>query len=585
MCAVMLLAGCGGSSGSASDTSTPVIRGDVAASSLTVTGSPATAAVGTHITLTSAGGTGTEAVSYSTTSDGCKVIGAWLKTNTAGTCAVTATQGMQTGTATFTFTAAASSSDVSVPGTPPAPTVVAGDRKITVTVARGTSGGTPTSYRVYVTKGDTNGAEFCVVTGASGSCIFTGLTPGSTYRTWAHAANAAGLGYASELTTVTLPAMSSLTEERPGRPSAPTVVAGDGKVTSTVAAGNLGGAPASYTVTAYNTLNGTAAGTCTVTGESGSCAVTALTAGSTYTVTATAKNSAGDSGESNPSSSVTVPVPTVSVPGTPPAPTVVAGDGKITVTVAPGTSGGTPASYYVTAYTANGTSAGRKCTVTGASGFCEVTPLTAGSTYTVKAIAMNSAGNSGESVASSPVTVVAPLRTVTFNANGGTETMENQTANKSTPLKENVFKRSGYVFDGWSTTLNGDKAYGVGDNYTFGESATLYARWAAVPSTVTAPAATVPGAPELTSIARKSGTEVWVTFSAPSSTGGAPITEYTVTVKGPNGRILTQSFPAQAGKVPVGPLNNKGFYTFTVRAVNAVGTSEPSNRTRILYVG
>jgi len=63
-----------------------------------------------------------------------------------------------------------------------------------------------------------------------------------------------------------------------------------------------------------------------------------------------------------------------------------------------------------------------------------------------------------------------------------------------------------------------------------------------------------------------------VTFSAPSSNGGKPITEYTVTVKGPNGRILTQSFPAQAGRVSVGQLNNSGIYTFTVRAVNSVGT-------------
>ena len=175
--------------------------------------------------------------------------------------------------------------------------------------------------------------------------------------------------------------------------------------------------------------------------------------------------------------------------------------------------------------------------------------------------------------------VVAPSSTVTFNANGGTETMENQTANMSTPLKENVFKRSGYVFDGWSTTVNGDKAYGNGDNYTFGESATLYARWAAVPSTVVTQAATVPGAPELTALSRRSKTEVWVTFSAPSSTGGAPITGYTVTATR-NGVDVTQSFPAEAGRVSVGPLTRYAVYTFTVRAVNSVGTSEPSNASR-----
>jgi len=196
----------------------------------------------------------------------------------------------------------------------------------------------------------------------------------------------------------------------------------------------------------------------------------------------------------------------------PPAPTVVAATAKVTATVAAGTSGGTPTSYTVTAYDmVNGTAAGA-CTVVGSSGFCEVTPLTAGSTYTVKAFAKNTAGDSGASDASSPVTLAAPTSTVTQ-------------------------------------------------------------------------AATVPGAPELTSIARKSGTVVWVRFTAPSSDGGAPITGYTVTVNGPNGVSFTQSFPAQAGRVSFGPLNNKGFYTFTVRAVNSVGTSEPSNKTRILYLG
>jgi titin len=193
---------------------------------------------------------------------------------------------------------------------------------------------------------------------------------------------------------------------------------------------------------------------------------------------------------------------TVSAPGTPPAPTVVAGTAKVTATVAAGTSGGAPASYTVTAYAASGTAAGT-CTVTGASGSCDVTALTAGSTYTVKASAKNTGGTSGESVASSPVTVVA----------------------------------------------------------------------------------TVPGAPALTALSRRSKTEAWVTFSAPSSDGGQPVTEYTVTVKGPNGRTFTQSFPAPAGKVPVGSLNNGGFYTFTVRAVNSVGTSNPSNAMRYLNLG
>jgi hypothetical protein len=69
---------------------------------------------------------------------------------------------------------------------------------------------------------------------------------------------------------------------------------------------------------------------------------------------------------------------------------------------------------------------------------------------------------------------------------------------------------------------------------------------------------------------------VWVTFSAPSSTGGADITGYTVTATR-NGVDVTQSFPKEAGKVSVGPLPRNAEYTFTVRAVNSVGTAGPSS--------
>ena len=201
VCAVMLLAGCGGSGGSASDASTPVVRGDVAAtSSLAVSGTPATAAVGATIALSTAGGTGTEAVSYATSGTGCKVTDSSLTATAAGTCAVTATKGTQTGTATFTFAiplTLPSDTAVSAPGTPPVPTVVAGTDKVTVTVAPGTSGGAPTSYTVTAYRAGTFAAGTCTVTGASGFCDVTALTGGITYTVKATATNAAGTSGAS----------------------------------------------------------------------------------------------------------------------------------------------------------------------------------------------------------------------------------------------------------------------------------------------------------------------------------------------------------------------------------------------------
>jgi hypothetical protein len=312
------------------------------------------------------------------------------------------------------------------------------------------------------------------------------------------------------------------TKYPPERPPAPTVAVGDGKFTVTVTAGS-GNTPTYYMVYAAGASSnvyppGGKWPACKVTGAPGSCdfsnrmtdiykhgnqSITpAFFDGHRYSFDVVAYNEVGGSDSSSRTWVTFRDSSTVSAPGTPPAPTVVAGTAKVTATVAAGTSGGAPASYTVTAYAASGTAAGT-CTVTGASGSCDVTALTAGSTYTVKASAKNTGGTSGESVASSPVTVVA----------------------------------------------------------------------------------TVPGAPALTALSRRSKTEAWVTFSAPSSDGGQPVTEYTVTVKGPNGRTFTQSFPAPAGKVPVGSLNNGGFYTFTVRAVNSVGTSNPSNAMRYLNLG
>ena len=79
--------------------------------------------------------------------------------------------------------------------------------------------------------------------------------------------------------------------------------------------------------------------------------------------------------------------------------------------------------------------------------------------------------------------------TITFDANGGTGSMnpingicpgDNQT------LPANTFTRTGYTFDGWATSANGNKAYN--DKATIpniNSNITLYARWKANTYTIT----------------------------------------------------------------------------------------------------
>lgn len=67
---------------------------------------------------------------------------------------------------------------------------------------------------------------------------------------------------------------------------------------------------------------------------------------------------------------------------------------------------------------------------------------------------------------------------VTFNANGGSGAMADQTGSSATALSANAFTRSGYVFAGWNTAANGSgTAYADGASYAFSSSTTLYAQW------------------------------------------------------------------------------------------------------------
>jgi uncharacterized repeat protein (TIGR02543 family) len=69
---------------------------------------------------------------------------------------------------------------------------------------------------------------------------------------------------------------------------------------------------------------------------------------------------------------------------------------------------------------------------------------------------------------------------VSYNANGGSGVMANQSASTATTLNANTFTRSGYTFAGWNTAANGSgTSYANSANYAFTSSTTLYAQWTA----------------------------------------------------------------------------------------------------------
>ena len=78
-----------------------------------------------------------------------------------------------------------------------------------------------------------------------------------------------------------------------------------------------------------------------------------------------------------------------------------------------------------------------------------------------------------------------PAALVTFNANGGSGTMTDQTfgIGQSQALTANVFTRVGYVFNGWNTQADGSgTAYADCQSVTLPSSMTLYAQWTPDPA-------------------------------------------------------------------------------------------------------
>ena len=67
--------------------------------------------------------------------------------------------------------------------------------------------------------------------------------------------------------------------------------------------------------------------------------------------------------------------------------------------------------------------------------------------------------------------------TLTYDANGGTGSMDATVSKGSITLTANAFTKSGYTFMGWATTADGDVAYADGAAYTLSADATLYAVW------------------------------------------------------------------------------------------------------------
>ena len=122
--------------------------------------------------------------------------------------------------------------------------------------------------------------------------------------------------------------------------------------------------------------------------------------------------------------------------------------------------------------------------------FVDASNLVAGNVYFFQIIANGSGGTSVGAVLS-----FSTGYTVQFLANGGSGSINDQSAVSPTALSANTFSKSGATFGGWATTAGGTVAYADGATYDFSANLTLYAIWNATAAPV---APTVKLKPKLT---------------------------------------------------------------------------------------
>ena len=231
--------------------------------------------------------------------------------------------------------------------------------------------------------------------GANDRTMTFAVTSGTTYLVAVDGASGATgattLGWAfTAVAPVTAP-------NAPGWGLQPITITGTSITASLTAPVSDGGAPVQYYTVSCTGTGTTRSATSTGT----TVTVSSLTPGRTYTCSARATNSAGQSPASPASSAFVVPT----VPNAPTGVVATPGDGAASISWMAPADGGSPITGYTV--TSSGSPA-RVCTSTGATK-CTISGLQNGVPYTFTVRAINSVGQGPVSQASAPVTPAMPL--------------------------------------------------------------------------------------------------------------------------------------------------------------------------------
>jgi hypothetical protein len=498
-----------------------------------------------------------------------------LTNGTAHTFKVKATNAAGTGTDSA---ASGAITPRTVPGAPTGATATPGDTTVSLswTAPASDGGAAITGYTVTPYIGIVAQADRVFSSSATTQTI-TGLTNGTSYTFRIKATNAAGTGAESGASLAVTP------RSVPGTPTGVSGTPGNGQVAlSWTAPGDDGGAAITgYTVTPY--IGATAQTPVVFNSTATTQTITGLTNGTAYTFKVKATNAAGSGADSTASSAITPRT----VPGAPTGVTATAGNTVVDLSwTAPASNGGSGISAYtVTPYV--GATAQTPVVFNSAATSQTITGLTNGTAYTFKVKATNAAGTGADSAASNAATPKAlpGAPTGVTGTPGNAQVVLSWTApasNGGSPITGytvtpfiGATAQTPVVFNSTATTqtitgLTNGTAY----TFTVAATTTVGTGTSSAPSAVLTPR-TVPGAPSgVTGI--PGDTEVDLTWTAPASNGGSPITGYTVT---PFIGATAQTpvvFNSTATAQTITGLANGTAYTFKVKATNAAGTGTDS---------
>ncbi len=467
---------------------------------------------------------------------------------------------------------------------PSAPTLnspTAGDGQVTLTWSEPDDGGDAIiGYNIY--RGTSSGAEtFLTDVGPVLSYTNTGLTNGQTYYYQVSALNGVG---ESERSSERSAAPES-EDTVPGAPTLNSATAGNSQVTLSWSAPSSDGGSS---ITGYNIYRGTAAGSespLTTVGTVLTYVDNDVTNGGTYYYKVSAVNGVGEGVKSNELSAIPATVPS--------APTInsaTPGNGQVTLSwSAPSSNGGKAVTTYKIY---RSTSAGSESYLTTVGDVLSYTNggLANGQTYYYKVSAVNAAG---EGVLSNEISVIpaVPDTAPTAPILDSLTVSDKQVMVKwSAPSSDGGSALTGYkIYRG--TASNGeallatlgavssytDTAVTNGQRYYYKVSAVNGVGEGAKSNELSAIPATVPGAPTLNSATAGNG-QVTLSWSAPSSNGGSPVTLYAI-YRGavPGEGAYLEGVENGLTFVDTTVTNGQTYY-YEVTAVNDLGESEMSNQ-------